>query len=181
MTEAGFDLTKYSQDADSVYLESKLDGDDASEGSIRMEWIVSKKKTYAFGFRVKNSTNLTSTKNENLKVMLTNDGKPDNNPDAIILTAPSYDGQWTEVQYVFTTTTQNRLRIVFTHLSQNGNNTCFDNFYLAELNIPSTSMINQVSADAPVADDRIYNLSGQEVTNPGKGVYIRNGKKYIIR
>ena len=181
MTEAGFDLTKYSQDADSVYLESKLDGDDASEGSIRMEWIVSKKKTYAFGFRVKNSTNLTSTKNENLKVMLTNDGKPDNNPDAIILTAPSYDGQWTEVQYVFTTTTQNRLRIVFTHLSQNGNNTCFDNFYLAELNVPSTSMINQVSADAPVADDRIYNLSGQEVTNPGKGVYIRNGKKYIIR
>ena len=181
MTEAGFDLTKYSQDADSVYLESKLDGDDASEGSIRMEWIVSKKKTYAFGFRVKNSTNLTSTKNENFKVMLTNDGKPDNNPDAIILTAPSYDGQWTEVQYVFTTTTQNRLRIVFTHLSQNGNNTCFDNFYLAELNIPSTSMINQVSADAPVADDRIYNLSGQEVTNPGKGVYIRNGKKYIIR
>ena len=181
MTEAGFDLTKYSQDADSVYLESKLDGDDASEGSIRMEWIVSKKKTYAFGFRVKNSTNLTSTKNENLKVMLTNDGKPDNNPDAIILTAPSYDGQWTEVQYVFTTTTQNRLRIVFTHLSQNGNNTCFDNFYLAELNIPSTSMINQVSADAPVADDRIYNLSGQEVTNPGKGVYIRNGKKFIIK
>ena len=181
MTEAGFDLTKYSQDADSVYLESKLDGDDTSEGSIRMEWIVSKKKTYAFGFRVKNSTNLTSTKNENLKVMLTNDGKPDNNPDAIILTAPSYDGQWTEVQYVFTTTTQNRLRIVFTHLSQNGNNTCFDNFYLAELNIPSTSMINQVSADAPKADDRIYNLSGQEVTNPGKGVYIRNGKKYIIR
>ena len=181
MTEAGFDLTKYSQDADSVYLQSKLDGDDASEGSIRMEWIVSKKKTYAFGFRVKNSTNLTSTKNENLKIMLTNDGKPDNNPDAIMLTYPSYDGQWTEVQYVFTTTTQNRLRIVFTHLSQNGNNTCFDNFYLAELNVPSTSMIEEVSADAPKADDRIYNLSGQEVINPGKGVYIRNGKKYIIR
>jgi GH43 family beta-xylosidase len=101
--------------------------------------------------------------------------------NAIILQAPSYDGNWTDIQYVFTTTTQNRLRIVFTHLSQNGNNTCFDNFYLAELTVPSTSMINQVSADAPKADDRIYNLSGQEVTNPGKGVYIRNGKKFIIK
>ena len=112
--------------------------------------------------------------------MLTNDGKPDNNPDAIILSAPSYNGEWTDVQYVFTTTTQNRLRIVFTHLSQNGNNTCFDNFYLAELNVPSTSMINQVEADVR-ADDRIFNLAGQEVTNPGKGVYIRNGKKFIIK
>ena len=180
MTSAGFDLVKYSQEADSVYLQSKMDGDDASEGSIRMEWIVSKKKTYAFGFRIKNSTDLTTTKNENLKIMLTNDGKPDNNPDAVMLTYPSYDGQWTEVQYVFTTTTQNRLRIVFTHLSQNGNNTCFDNFYLAELNVPSTSMIYQVEADVK-ADDRIFNLAGQEVTNPGKGVYIRNGKKFIIK
>ena len=181
MTSAGFDLTKYSQDADSVYLESKLDGDDASDGSIRMEWTVTKKRTYAFGFRIKNSTALTTTANENLKIMLTNDGTPDNNPNAIILQAPSYDGNWTDIQYVFTTTTQNRLRIVFTHLSQNGNNTCFDNFYLAELTVPSTSMINQVSADAPKADDRIFNLSGQEVTNPGKGVYIRNGKKFIIK
>ena len=180
MTEAGFDLTKYSQDADSVYLQSKMDGDDASEGSIRMEWTISKKKTYAFGFRVKNSTALSTTKNQNLKIMLTNDGKPDNNPDAIILSAPSYNGEWTDVQYVFTTTTQNRLRIVFTHLSQNGNNTCLDNFYLAELNVPSTSMINQVEADVK-ADDRIFNLAGQEVTNPGKGVYIRNGKKFIIK
>ena len=180
MTSAGFDLVKYSQDADSVYLQSKIDGDDASEGSIRMEWTVSKKKTYAFGFRIKNSTDLSTTKNQNLKIMLTNDGKPDNNPDAIILSAPSYDGEWTDVQYVFTTTTQNRLRIVFTHLSQNGNNTCFDNFYLAELNVPSTSMINNVEADVR-ADDRIFNLSGQEVINPGKGVYIRNGKKFIIK
>ena len=180
MTSAGFDLVKYSQDADSVYLQSKIDGDDASEGSIRMEWTVSKKKTYAFGFRIKNSTALSTTKNQNLKIMLTNDGKPDNNPDAIMLTYPSYDGQWTEVQYVFTTTTQNRLRIVFTHLSQNGNNTCLDNFYLAELNVPSTSMIYQLEADVK-ADDRIFNLAGQEVTNPGKGVYIRNGKKFIIK
>ena len=30
-------------------------------------------------------------------------------------------------------------------------------------------------------DGRIYNLLGQEVLNPGKGIYIRNGKKFIIK
>ena len=182
MTTAGFDLKKYNQEADSVYLESKLDGDDASEGSIRMEWTITKKRTYAFGFRVKNSTDLTTEFNQNLKIMLTNDGKPDDFADAIILSAPSYNGEWTEIQYIFTSTTQNRLRIVFTHLSQNGNNTCFDNFYLAELSVPSDySAVQTVVDNTPVADDRIFNLAGQEVTNPGKGVYIRNGKKFIIK
>ena len=30
-------------------------------------------------------------------------------------------------------------------------------------------------------DDVIYNLSGVRVTNPQKGIYIKNGKKYIIK
>ena len=30
-------------------------------------------------------------------------------------------------------------------------------------------------------DDIIYNLSGVRVTNPQKGIYIKNGKKYIIK
>lgn len=181
LTTTWFDLKKYSQDADSVYLESKVDGDATSEGSIRMEWTVSKKKTYAFGFRVKNSTAKTTSYNKNLKVMLTNDGKADDDADAIILNAPSYDGEWTEIQYVFTTTTQNRLRILFSHLSQDGNNTCFDNFYLAELSVPTGYSVVSPIVEAPKADDRIFNLAGQEVINPGKGVYIRNGKKFIIK
>lgn len=181
LTTTWFDLKKYSQDADSVYLESKVDGDATSEGSIRMEWVVSKKKTYAFGFRVKNSTAKTTSFNQNLKVMLTNDGKADDDADAIILNAPSYDGEWTEIQYVFTTTTQNRLRIIFSHLSQDGNNTCFDNFYLAELSVPTGYSVVSPIVEAPKADDRIFNLAGQEVINPGKGVYIRNGKKFIIK
>ena len=32
-----------------------------------------------------------------------------------------------------------------------------------------------------VEDDRIYNLNGQEVKNAGKGIFIKNGKKYIIK
>ena len=30
-------------------------------------------------------------------------------------------------------------------------------------------------------DGAIYNLAGQRVTNPQKGIYIRNGKKFIVR
>ena len=36
-------------------------------------------------------------------------------------------------------------------------------------------------SNAGVQDDRIYDLLGQEVLNPSKGVYIRNGKKFIIK
>ncbi len=32
-----------------------------------------------------------------------------------------------------------------------------------------------------VEDNRIYNLNGQEVKNAGKGIFIKNGKKYIIK
>lgn len=31
------------------------------------------------------------------------------------------------------------------------------------------------------ADHRFYNLRGQQVTNPQKGIYIQNGKKYILK
>ena len=179
MSKEYFDLTKYAQGADSVYLESKVDGNETSEGSIRAEWNVVKNRTYVFGFRVKNSTNLVTNNNANLKIMNIKNTAADNDAAAIILGTPSYDGNWTDVQYVFTAQ-QNRLRILFTHLSQNGNNTCFDNFYLAEIDVP-TAVETVNEAPAKLADDRIFNLSGQEVVNPGKGVYIRNGKKYIIK
>ena len=31
------------------------------------------------------------------------------------------------------------------------------------------------------ADDRYYNLNGQVVDRPAKGIYIKNGKKVIVR
>lgn len=34
---------------------------------------------------------------------------------------------------------------------------------------------------ATTADDNIYNLAGQRVTSPRKGIYIRNGKKYAVK
>ena len=178
MTSRYFDLTKYSQNADSVYLESKIDGDETSEGSIRMEWTTPKKRTFVFGFRVKNSTNVTTTHNENLKIMLTNDDKPDNDPSAYIFEYPSYSGEWTEVQYAFTTTTQNRLRILFTHLSKDGNNTCFDNFYLIELDVPSgVTVVNPIKAQPAYA--KTYDMSGRVVDDNARGIIIKDGKKIL--
>lgn len=43
----------------------------------------------------------------------------------------------------------------------------------------SPSAISHVKADQ--ADSAIYNLAGQRVTNPKKGIYIRNGQKYIAK
>ena len=34
---------------------------------------------------------------------------------------------------------------------------------------------------SPEGDENIYNLSGQRITNPTKGIYIRNGRKIVIR
>jgi len=44
--------------------------------------------------------------------------------------------------------------------------------------------IDEVLMDVPVArpaDDVIYDLSGRRVEHPVKGIYIRNGKKFIVR
>jgi hypothetical protein len=46
------------------------------------------------------------------------------------------------------------------------------------------SYVGPTSVDevkAPVADDRYYNLQGQLVDRPTKGIYIRNGRKVVVR
>lgn len=44
----------------------------------------------------------------------------------------------------------------------------------------NTTGINEVMAE-PSTDGPIYNLQGQRVVNPGPGIYIQNGRKFIIR
>ena len=43
------------------------------------------------------------------------------------------------------------------------------------------SGINAITNGAQSADGSVYNLQGIRVTNPTKGVYIQNGKKYVIK
>jgi hypothetical protein len=44
-----------------------------------------------------------------------------------------------------------------------------------------TDAINSVAVDARQADNTVYNLQGMRVSNPGKGLYIVNGKKTILK
>ncbi len=40
--------------------------------------------------------------------------------------------------------------------------------------------INSVKLDTP-SDSKIYDLMGRQISNPTKGIYISNGKKYIVK
>ena len=46
---------------------------------------------------------------------------------------------------------------------------------------PKPTGIQSVKAFASETDGAIYNLSGQRVSSPSKGIYIQNGKKIIIK
>ena len=41
--------------------------------------------------------------------------------------------------------------------------------------------INTIRYETDMTDDHIYNLQGQRVVNPRKGIYIKNGKKFVIK
>lgn len=74
-------------------------------------------------------------------------------------------------RYTFSGLSENaaRLERVDSHLT-------VDVIYTTE---PATG-IGSVQTDAP-KNGKIYNLSGQEVTNPQRGIYIQNGNKVVIR
>ena len=203
LSPAGFELVKY-ENADSVYLRSKADGDSTSLKSLRTMWSIRKGKTYVFGYRVKNSLEgFQSTANPNLKTSLlslkpvdieaTADdftwdtpspvsrrvGERGDMIDSLTFDYPTYGSEWTDVRYFFTNTDGHEyIQVWFTHLSDAQNHTCLDNFYLLELT--DITWVNPVFSDR-VKDGRIYNLAGQEVINPGRGVYIKDGKKYIVK
>ena len=91
---------------------------------------------------------------------------------------PSYDGNWTDVQYVFTNSDRySKVQIQFSHLSQNGNNTCFDNFYLAE--VEYSAGVGPVRYD--VTDGNVYDLNGRKVGQAVEGIIIKDGKKVLIK
>ena len=188
LSAEAFDLKKYDANSYNVYIESKGDGDESSSNSICTMWTLLKGRTYVFGYKVKNSTEKTTENNSNLvaRMVTMNSDKTAVAKSQALEGNPTYSGEWTDVQYVFTNPKGEdgfaNLQIVFTHLSEGGNNTCFDHFYLCELSEPT--WVAPIQATTPmrmINDDKIYNLAGMEVTNPGKGIYIKNGKKYIVK
>lgn len=47
--------------------------------------------------------------------------------------------------------------------------------------VPELTSITNISVDDQKAGGKIYNLSGMEVKTPVKGVYIQNGKKFVVK
>ena len=45
--------------------------------------------------------------------------------------------------------------------------------------IPKTTGIQAITTSAPTS--AIYNLNGTRMKNPGRGIYIINGKKYVVK
>ena len=52
---------------------------------------------------------------------------------------------------------------------------------MLEKNSSPVTGVAVVEQDRTLSNGRIYNLLGQEVLNPGKGIYIMNGKKFIVK
>jgi len=46
---------------------------------------------------------------------------------------------------------------------------------------PKTSAIQSIHFNESYTDGAIYNLQGQRITKPQKGIYIQNGKKFIVK
>ena len=90
---------------------------------------------------------------------------------------PSYDGEWTEIQYVFNSGNFNSCRVVFSQMSTAGNNTCIDNFYLAEVD---TSAASVKSIMAGAAKGKVYDINGREVDVNSRGLKIIDGTKVLI-
>lgn len=145
----------------SHYLYALTDGEEDTPSSIRNMWKIEAGKTYVFAYKVKNTSGKTVSENPNLRFTLTNNkssvfqgsgddfvwdtsvGSPAFKPvpsvvgdevEEVTLPYPSYDGNWTDIVYVFTNTDNYKYcEMLFSHLCPDGDHTCFDNFYLAEL------------------------------------------------
>ena len=55
------------------------------------------------------------------------------------------------------------------------------NVVLKKIALTSATGIKTLLFNADQDESSVYSLSGQRVTNPTKGLYIRNGKKFIVR
>ncbi|MBO4561382.1 MAG: tyrosine-protein phosphatase [Bacteroidaceae bacterium] len=189
MSESYFDVIKYG-DSDSCFIQSKYDGGEESAKSIRSQWKIKKSKTYVFGYRIKNSTDLVTEKNENLVVSLTYyrqkiAGSVDEivwsapeAPELVLDFYPSYDGNWTDVCCVFNSEEYEYCQALFSHLSINGNHTCFDNFYLTEVEIVDTG-VKRITGDT--SNGKMYDLYGRSISKPSNGITIIDGNKYLTR
>lgn len=209
LSDKYFEIAEDAQSGES-YLVCKASGDEGSPKSIRMEWPLAGNKTFVLGFRIKNTSGQQVDANANLKVSLVRDKAEinasgddfawDTDPANVIMRIdsrnnstisgqfmtfndkPSYDGEWTEVQYVFCNPTSDRyryLQLLFTNLGDANDQICLDNIYLAEIKFVHGTNVQPV-AEPAVKAGAMYNLNGQKVDTPD-GIIIMDGKKYLFK
>ena len=56
-----------------------------------------------------------------------------------------------------------------------------DNIYAIDEMVETPTFINSTIANGVIMDDVWYSLDGTKVDEPTKGVYIKNGKKYVVK
>lgn len=57
------------------------------------------------------------------------------------------------------------------------------NYYAVSVNadLPITDGISEIKVTDKTTDGKIYNLSGMEVKNPTAGIYIKDGRKFVVK
>ena len=211
MDESAFQIKDGSQWGDK-YLQSIYDADDESSRSIRAMWPIEKDKSYVIGYMVKTANGQSISANPCLRTSLVNingstlTGGGDDfiwdegsapsprysqlivgaDNDEEVFPFPSYDGEWTDVHYVFTNTEgYGFCQIWFSRLSKDGTHTCLDNFYLAEVGEGEPTAVNgiETTGNEPKAS-KCYDLQGRNIlpresqATKDNAIYIRDGKKY---
>lgn len=73
------------------------------------------------------------------------------------------------------------IRIISFWSNGNGNIVVDDMYLTNNADYSRPSDIEEVMVDVPTGDGLYYNLLGQPVTRPTKGIYIHNGRKVVVR
>ena len=104
-------------------------------------------------------------------------------PNNMLAASKWFAAGWYENSVVTTTTTSATMKLgIRCTASETSYWTCFDDFHLfyhGSHSAEEVTPVTSVFADVTDAPGTFYDLSGRRITSPTKGLYIRNGKKYL--
>lgn len=153
---ANFEFVSEDAPDGNVYVRALRGDVSASSASILTSWRLEQNKTYAFGYKVKNALGNAVVADQHLQTSLvaldseaTGSGSDlgwgDDDDDDVLakravavddeaaFVCPSYNGDWTDVQYVFKSGKNLYLKIDFSQLVDENHQVCLDGFYLVEI------------------------------------------------
>ena len=104
-------------------------------------------------------------------------------PNTMADASTAFTGNGYTANELLVTVTDNRLRLGIRKSTLIGNDwTIFDRFRLSYLGTKDYTGIQTLSSTVPLQEGGWYDLSGRSISAPRQsGVYIRDGKKVVIR